>query len=237
MRRALRRGTTPGVVRRVAAVVAAVAVALGIVGGVWLVRASGGLEAQEAGAAPRLAEPSASPTTPSAPDSSPPTVDRSDFGIGVQQPPAQDAPVALAIADVGLDLDVVPVGVRGDGQMEIPTLVTEVGWYRHGPAPGAPQGSAVLSAHVDSELGRAPMAALFDVELGAIVEITTASGTVLTFRVEQIEQLGKQQLSLDALFARDGPPLLRLVTCAGDWDPAVGAYDDNLIVTATPVTG
>ena len=52
---------------------------------------------------------------------------------------------------------------------------------------------------------------------------------------EQVAQLGKAQLPLDDLFARDGPPVLQLVTCAGDFDPAAGAYEDNLIVTATPV--
>lgn len=220
--------------RSAAAIVACVAVALGIVGGVWLVRSAGALEASTAGSAPPSSAPAASPA-PSAPVGAPPPVDRSDFGIDAQPSVAQDVPVAVAIADVGLDLAVVPVGVRADGQMEIPTLVTEVGWYEYGPAPGSPEGSAVLSAHVDSELGRAPMAALFDVEPGAIVEVTTASGAVLAYRVGRIEQLGKQQLPLDALFARDGPALLRLVTCAGDWDPIAGAYEDNLIVTASPV--
>ncbi|SDH58341.1 class F sortase [Agrococcus jejuensis] len=219
---------------------AGAAVVLGVVGGVWLVRSTSGVEATDAGSPPPSAEPSAS--EPSAPEptpsasASPSPVARSDFDIALQQPAVQDAPVEVAIADVGLDLAVVPVGVRADGQMEIPTLVTEVGWYEYGPAPGAPAGSAVLSAHVDSELGRAPMAALLEVEPGALVEVTTASGAVLTFRVDTVEQLGKQQLPLDELFARDGPPLLRLVTCAGAWDPAASAYEDNLIVTATPVT-
>lgn len=218
-----------GAARRIAAILATVALAIGLAGGIWLASSTGGPEATSD------ATPAAAPASaPPADAASPPPVARSDFGIA-QQPAAQDAPVAVAVAAVGIDLAVVPVGVRADGQMAIPARVTEVGWYAFGPAPGAAQGSAVLSAHVDSELGRAPMAALLDVEPGAIVEITTTSGAVLAFRVERVEQLGKQQLPLDELFARDGPPLLRLVTCAGAWDPVAGAYEDNLVVTAIPV--
>lgn len=58
---------------------------------------------------------------------------------------------------------------------------------------------------------------------------------MLQFRVETVEQLGKERLPLDELFARDGPPVLRLVTCAGEWDPVAGAYEDNLVATAVPL--
>jgi len=191
-------------------------------------------------AAPPLA-PSASaspaPTTASPAPAATPTapVGRSDAGIGAQQAAAVDAPVSVRVPDVGLDLVVVPVGVRDDGQMDVPELVSEVGWYEYGPEPGSAAGSSVLSGHVDSNVGPAPMAALFDVEPGAVVEVTTASGAVLQYRVDTVEQLGKERLPLDDLFTRDGPPVLRLITCAGDWDPVAGAYEDNLVATAVPV--
>ncbi|QCR18084.1 class F sortase [Agrococcus sp. SGAir0287] len=226
----------PRTARRAAIVAGVTAVALAVVGGVWLATGDR-FEVQDSTASP-APSPTASPSptpTPTPSPSAPPSIDRTDAGIGAQQPPAQDVPVEVRVEDVGLDLPIIPVGVRADGQMDVPLYVSEVGWYEYGPAPGATEGSAVLSAHVDSELGAAPMAALFDVQPGALVEVTTASGAVLQFRVEQVEQLGKAQLPLDELFARDGPPVLRLVTCAGEFDPVAGAYEDNLIVTATPV--
>lgn len=183
------------------------------------------------------ASPAASPSAPATPTSTPtpaPTVGRADAGIAAQPAATVDEPVEVRVADVGLDLVVIPVGVRADGQMDVPELVSEVGWYRHGPAPGADAGSAVLSAHVDSEIGPAPMAALFDAEPGSAVEVVTASGQTLSYRIETVEQLGKERLPLDALFARDGQHVLRLVTCAGAWDPVARAYEDNLVVTAVP---
>lgn len=147
---------------------------------------------------------------------------------------AVDAPAAVRVPSVGLELGVVPVGVRDDGQMDVPDLVREIGWYRFGPAPGADRGSAVLAAHVDSDVGTAPMASVLRASEGDAVEITTASGVELRYRIASIEQVSKDELRLDALFARDGDPVVRLVTCGGEWDAAAGAYEDNIVVTAVP---
>ncbi|SDS38394.1 class F sortase [Agrococcus carbonis] len=148
-----------------------------------------------------------------------------------------DAPTAVRVPSVDLALEVVPVGVRDDGQMDVPELVGELGWYRYGPAPGADAGSAVLAAHVDSDIGAAPMAAVLGAEAGDPVEVTTASGEVLRFRITSVEQIAKAELPLASLFARDGEHVVRLVTCGGEWDAAAGAYEDNIVVTAEPDAG
>jgi hypothetical protein len=67
--------------------------------------------------------------------------------------------------------------------------------------------------------------------------VTTHAGVELRYRITAIEQLSKHELPLDALFARDGEHVLRLVTCGGDWDPIAGAYEDNIVVTAVPEAG
>jgi sortase (surface protein transpeptidase) len=146
--------------------------------------------------------------------------------------PAVDAPVEVRVPSVGLALGVVPVGVRDDGQMDVPDLVSQLGWYRFGPVPGAAMGSAVLAAHVDSELGSAPMARVLQASVGDPVEVTTRAGVELRYSITSIEQLSKHALPLDSLFARDGEHVLRLVTCGGAWDPIAGAYEDNIVVTA-----
>ena len=79
------------------------------------------------------------------------------------------------------------------------------------PEPGAEQGSAVLAAHVDSEFGPAPMAEVLDAAAGDAVEVTTASGAVLGYRIASIEQISKDAMPLEALFARDGEHVLRLI--------------------------
>jgi len=58
------------------------------------------------------------------------------------------APTALRIDALGIEAPVGAYGVDRLGRMDVPDNVTEVGWYKYGPAPGEP-GSAVLAAHVD----------------------------------------------------------------------------------------
>lgn len=218
---------------RVAIVTAAVIAVVAIAVGAWLLArlpSTQSVAQQTTTTAPDApAEPSASASA--SPTGVVPT------GVGAsdaapQAAAAVDAPTAVRVPSVDLELGVVPVGVREDGQMDVPDLVSEVGWYRFGPAPGADAGSAVLAAHVDSDIGAAPMAAVLQAAEGDPIEIATASGATLAYRITSIEQISKDELRLDALFARDGEHVVRLVTCGGEWDAAAGAYEDNIVVTA-----
>jgi hypothetical protein len=225
-----RRAWRPAAV--LAAIVAAAATALGV----WLLLPDSLEPASPTASMTPMAEPTpATATAPSAsaPSSSVPAVGARDASIGAATT-AVDPPTRVRVPSVGIDLDVIPVGVREDGQMDVPELVREVGWYRFGPAPGAERGSAVLSAHVDSDRGPAPMAELLRTRAGEPVEVATASGADLRFRIVAVERFSKHELPLDAIFARDGDPLVRLITCGGEWDAAAGAYEDNIVVTAAP---
>jgi Sortase domain len=145
------------------------------------------------------------------------------------------APARVAVPARGIDAPVDPVGTAPDGQMAIPDDVDRAGWYRFGPAPGAP-GSAVVAGHVDDdEQGLGEMAALRGTEPGDEVVVTDAAGAVTRWRVVSRELLDKQALPLDVLFRRDGPPRLTLVTCGGPFLPEVGRYRDNVVVVAEPV--
>ncbi len=204
-----------------------------LVAGLWLLLERPLEPAAPTAAAPAAATPSAEPDA-SAPSLAVPSADvgRRDASIGAVAAAPVDAPAAVRVPSVGLELGVVPVGVRDDGQMDVPEFVGELGWYRYGPEPGAEQGSAVLAAHVDSEFGPAPMAEVLDAAAGDAVEVTTASGAVLGYRIASIEQISKDAMPLEALFARDGEHVLRLITCGGEWDASAGAYEDNIVVTA-----
>lgn len=143
------------------------------------------------------------------------------------------APTRVTVASIGLDLPVRPVGVAGDGQMELPANPSVVGWYRFGPAPGDGEGSVVLGGHLDSrEYGVGPLVRLRKLRPGAVVEVRTSRGTV-RYRVEGVRDVDKKELALGELFARTGARRLHLVTCGGPYDANGGGYRDNLVVTAS----
>jgi sortase (surface protein transpeptidase) len=155
--------------------------------------------------------------------------------LPVSDVPDESAPERLIIHALGIDAPVGAYGVAANGQMDVPDNVTEVGWYRYGPSPGEP-GSAVLAAHVDLRgPGRGLFYDLDQLEIDDEVGITYADGHSREFRVVARSTYLKTELPLDAIFSREGDPVLTLITCGGGFSRSAGSYDSNVIVYATPV--
>jgi sortase (surface protein transpeptidase) len=129
---------------------------------------------------------------------------------------------------------VVPVGVARDGEMALPPTPAQVGWYRYGPRPGDDSGSTVLAAHLDMPgYGVGPIAAVEELRRGDVITVRSAEVT-RRYTVTSVTSIRKTSLDLAALFARDGPPRLHVVTCGGRFDPEAHRYDANVVVTAEP---
>lgn len=144
--------------------------------------------------------------------------------------------VRLAAPTVGIDVRVRPVGVARDRQMALPPDPAVLGWYRYGPAPGSGRGSVVLAGHLDSRrFGLGPLVRLRDVQVGDRVEVTHDDGTRRAYRVRSLRRYDRQALPAE-LFSRAGRERLRIVTCGGAYLPDRGGYQQNLVVTAVPVT-
>jgi sortase (surface protein transpeptidase) len=148
------------------------------------------------------------------------------------------APIGLRIGELEVDAPIEPYGVsERTGQMAVPDNVTEVGWYKFGPSPGEP-GSAVLAAHVD--LAGSGPGVFFDLatlEDGDQIVVLHADGSESPFRVVARTTYGKNQLPLDIIFSREGPPVLTLITCGGGFNSDIGRYDSNVVVYAVPDIG
>ncbi|HKJ12036.1 MAG TPA: class F sortase [Ornithinimicrobium sp.] len=147
----------------------------------------------------------------------------------------RSTPTALRVPSVDLDAPLTPTGVRRDGLMRIPDDGDRVGWYRYGAAPGAGRGSVVLAGHVDTDEGWGAMAALREVERGALVEVELNDGRTATYEVVGRKTVSKNVLPTDTIFDRDGPERLTLITCGGPWRTSQQSYRDNVVVVATPV--
>ncbi|MER6678183.1 class F sortase [Streptomyces sp. NPDC000983] len=177
------------------------------------------------------------------PSSSGPASRPADFGpsaVEANGRPAPAAPVTrlpqrILVDAVGLDARVRPVGVTGNGAVAVPPDPDVAGWYRFGPAPGSPTGSAVLVGHVDAETGDlGEFAALYDVRPGQRVEVRRAGAEPVLYRVTSRTTVPRERLA-PTVFRRTGAPALTLVTCAPPFVPDRGGYLSNLVVTARPV--
>ena len=153
-------------------------------------------------------------------------------------PPQVTPPVGLRIPRLDIDAPVASYGVdTSTGEMEVPENVTEVAWYRFGPAPGE-GGSAVLAAHVD--LAGQGSGVFFDLDrldVGDPIAVDHTDGTTTRYRVIARTEYLKDDLPLDAVFSRTGPPVLTLITCGGGFNRSSRSYDSNVVVYAVPDRG
>jgi sortase (surface protein transpeptidase) len=156
-------------------------------------------------------------------------------GVGVLTPAAEaDAPVRVEVPSIGADGPVRPGGVDASGGLEIPGDAKELVWWKYGPTPGDP-GSAVIAGHLDWKHIRGVFNRLADTHAGDVVTVTYASGRAQAFVVDTVELVDKPAVAINGTFTRDGAPVLRLVTCGGDFDDEVHHYKSNVVVTAHPI--
>ena len=152
------------------------------------------------------------------------------------EPADAEIPIRVLVGSVDLRMPVMPKGVSKDGQMALPRSPASIGWYRFGSSPGE-AGSTVLAGHVDTaRFGIGPLARLRDVDTGARVTVLLADGSRVRYRTVSVRSVGKQSRALASVFDRDGRSRLRIVTCGGEFDPAAGGYQDNVVLTAVPVS-
>lgn len=196
-------------------------------------------DAPEAASQPPTGSADAAPEAPS-PDDPAPTwatdettrVDATEIVI----PRAPEPPRQITIDSIGLSVPVLATGVQGDGQMEIPDNVAEMGWYEFGAAPGDDVGSAVIAGHVDSfEFGVGPLARLPEVAVGDRVVVEGPGPEPHVYEVTEATRYLKADLPTDVIFAPDVPHQLVVITCGGRYVGGTTGYEDNIVVVATPV--
>jgi hypothetical protein len=143
-------------------------------------------------------------------------------------------PVHLTVDRLGIDTDLMSVGLNPDGTVEVPpdTSGAPAGWYRHLAAPGE-TGPAVILGHVDSRSGRGVFYPLGASRPGDEVVVSRADGTRAVFRVDRVATFPRTDFPTDQVYGAIGHAGLRLVTCGGAYDRENGGYQHNVVVFAS----
>lgn len=140
-------------------------------------------------------------------------------------------PARIRIPAIDVDASMIPLGLRDDGSIEVPTDFAQTGWWVDGPEPGE-TGPAVVLGHVDSRSGPAVFFDLDQLAAGDAIHVDRLDGTTVTYLVDRTEQHAKDTFPTETVYGSTAEPVLRLVTCGGQFDRDRRSYDDNVIVFA-----
>lgn len=128
-----------------------------------------------------------------------------------------------------------PLGLNPDRTVEVPPLsrVGEAGWYKYSAEPGV-TGPTVILGHVDSaRYGQGVFYGLGQLHRGDAVVVSRGDGAVVTFQVDKVTEVPKNDFPTNAVYGRAAGSVVRLVTCGGRFNSATGSYVDNIIVYGT----
>ncbi|MEU5402007.1 class F sortase [Streptomyces sp. NPDC005963] len=142
-------------------------------------------------------------------------------------------PVSVTIPSIGVDSELMRLGLNGDGTVEVPPADRGMtaGWYTGGSVPGDP-GASVIIGHNETKSGPAVFEHLGKLRKGAEIAVRTAAGTTNRFTVTGTESVRKKAFPTKKVYGPTNGRELRLITCSGAYD-SEGHTVDNLIVYAT----
>ncbi|UUN27583.1 class F sortase [Streptomyces sp. FIT100] len=142
-------------------------------------------------------------------------------------------PKRLQIPYISVDAPFIPLGLSPTGQLNSPPVNNNnlVGWYKDGPTPGE-RGTAIVAGHFDTMTGPAVFVGLSELKPGRMVDITREDGTIATFKVDSVETFDKKTFPSARVYDDTPQALLRLITCAGEYDKSAKDYNQNLVVFA-----
>lgn len=169
----------------------------------------------------------------------PPAAPPSSTGTPAPPPERQPEPPKQQPGTVRLPLGGLATLVReevtADGVLPVPEGVGEATWW--GVDLGAAEGATVLAGHVNWKGLTGPFDELWRSAVGQEVTVVDTAGKAFRFKVSQVESVRKDALPTRAveLFGPRGGHRLVLVTCGGRWVGGDTGYEENRVVTATPV--
>lgn len=150
---------------------------------------------------------------------------------------AASAPTVLDIPALGVHHDLITLGHKPDGTVEVPPLsdVAVPGWDRFSPTPGE-LGPAVILGHVDAATqGKGVFYSLGALRPGDTVSITRTDHSIAVFRVDGVNEYSKDTFPTLSVYGNTPDPQLRLITCGGPYDPETHNYLSNIVAFATLV--
>lgn len=154
--------------------------------------------------------------------------------VAMSTPPSDTKlglPVRLIIPKLNVNSAVENMGLTVAGEMDVPSNVVDVGWYKYGSKPGD-LGSAVIDGHYDGPKGEAGVFAnLSKLKKGDSLSVVNDRGVTISFVVRESKTYNQKDHPSEVFNINNGYHL-NLITCSGAWDAKQNRFSKRLVVFA-----
>lgn len=199
--------------------------------------AAGTTGSPDAGSAPSSSVPSSvAASPPAAPSQATAAPSPAAPAAAAQQLPVMgaSAPVILSVPAIGVRTDLLRLGLRDNGSLEVPPDTgsgAPAGWYNGSPTPGE-RGPSVVLGHVNALGGaKGVFADLRKLTPGTEINVSRTDGSTAVFTVDRGALYSKNEFPTLEVYGNTPGAELRLITCDG-YNPATGLFEDNYVIYA-----
>lgn len=144
-------------------------------------------------------------------------------------------PRELTIQKLGIDANVLPMGILKDGSLEAPKTAWDVGWYDQSALPGSGGNALLIDGHVNDALN-APgiFYKINSLRPGDMMQIQRGDDQLFAYHVVKVDQKPIEQVDMAGMLhsIEPGKEGLNLITCGGDYDYSRQTYNDRILVYA-----
>lgn len=146
---------------------------------------------------------------------------------------APSLPRYLIIPKLGVDAQILPVGVNDQGALETPDNVFNTAWYDESAQPGQ-LGTMLIDGHISSWTTKGVFYGLNTLQPGDAIEVQAGDGAVFSYEVVKTQIYDANNVNMVAAMASINPakPGLNLISCTGDVIPGTSEFNERIIVFA-----
>jgi sortase (surface protein transpeptidase) len=138
-------------------------------------------------------------------------------------------PERLVVPALGIDDDLIELGLNPDRTLEVPIDAGQAGWYKHSVIPGR-VGPAIIAGHVSSASGPGIFYSLHLLQKGDEILVHGKRGSIARFAITKVERYPKADFPTQMVYGNLKHPGIRLITCGGAFNSDTGHFLDNVIV-------
>lgn len=150
----------------------------------------------------------------------------------VAAPIPHSEPVRIEIPVLGVDSELMTLGLDSGGAMQVPPGAYPAGWYKGAPTPGE-LGPAIIAGHINWNGHAGVFSKLYELKPGDQVAVHRRDGSTALFRVDDVAEYPKHNFPTKTVYGNIDHAGLRLITCGGDFDSDAHSYLDNIVVYAS----